>query len=163
MKFEIQKFRWSDVDANMHIKNTAYNDLFIEARLSFLRKMGFGMKEFKEYGFGPMVIHEHTFYIKEVRAESEVYIDMMLRGNSEDGRFMKFAQHMFNNKGELCCYMDLTFGWLDTKTRKLAVPVPKLLEAVLNMERTDDYSIIDSSAFRATHIPYHRTIDVNKL
>jgi len=163
MKFEIQKFRWSDVDANMHIKNTAYNDLFIQSRLSFLKQMGFGMKEFKQYGFGPMVIHEHIFYIKEVRAESEVYIDMKLRGSSEDGKFMQFAQHMYNNEGDLCCYMDLTFGWLDTKARKLAVPMPKLLEAINSMEKTEDYRLIDSSDFRAAHVPYGKKIDLNSL
>lgn len=163
MKLEKQRFRWSDVDANMHIKNTAYNDLFIEARLNILKKMGFGMKEFKELGFGPMIIHEHIFYVKEVRAESEVYIDMQLRGNSEDGKYMKFAQHMYNHKGELACYMDLTFGWLDTKARKLAIPHPKLLEAVNNMDKTEDFAVIDSSELKVAHVPYGKSIDLSKL
>lgn len=163
MSLEKLKFRWSDVDANMHIRNTAYNELFIEARLSLLLKMGYGMKEFKELGFGPMVIHEHIFYVKEVRAESEVYIDMQLRGMSEDGRFMKFAQHMYNHKGELCCYIDLTFGWLDTRARKMAVPPAPLLDAVNSMVKTDDFSIIDSSAFKAPHVPYGKKIDLNTL
>ena len=163
MKFEKLKFRWSDVDANMHIKNTAYNDMFIEARLSLLRKMGFGMKEFKQLGFGPMVIHEHIFYVKEVRSESEVYVDMQLSGISEDGKYMKFAQSMYNNKGELCCFLDMTFGWLDVKARKLAVPHPKLLEAVKMMEKSENYAIIDSSALKAKQVPYGKKIDINSL
>ena len=156
-------FRWSDIDANMHIKNTAYNDLFIQARLALLLDMGFGMKEFKQHGIGPMIIHEHIFYVKEVRAESAVYIDIELRGMSEDGKYMKFAQHMYNGKGALSCYLDLTFGWLDIKARKLALPPPILFEALNKMEKTADFSVIDSSEFKADHVPYGKTIDVNGL
>ncbi len=160
MKLGKFNFRWSDIDANMHIKNTAYNVLFTEARLNFLRDIGFGLKEFKQYGIGPMVVHEHIFYVQEVRGESEVYIDIQLRGSSEDGKYMKFAQHMYNNQGELSCYLDLTFGWLDVKARKLAIPPPNLLEALNKLEKTEDYGIIDSSELKASHVPYGKKIDI---
>lgn len=163
MNLEKFSFRWSDIDANMHIKNTAYNDLFIQGRLTLLLKMGFGMKEFKEYNLGPMIIHEHLFYVQEVRAESEVYIDIQLRGMSPDGKYLKFAQHMYNNKGELSCYLDLTFVWLDLKARKLTVPPPQLLDALKKMDKTPDYAPIDSSALKVAHVPYGKKIDLSSL
>lgn len=158
MTLEKFKFRWSDIDANMHIKNTAYNDMFIQYRLSMLAKMGFGMAEFKKLGIGPMIIHEHLYYIQEVRADQEIYIDLFLKGNSEDGKYMQFAQHLYNSKGELSCYLDLTFVWLDIKARKLALPPKEMLDALSQLEKTKDYKIIDSSALKNPNIPYGKTV-----
>lgn len=162
MSLQKFNFRWSDIDANMHIKNTAYNDLFIQYRLGLLSKMGYGMAEFKKLGIGPMIIHEHLYYIQEVRADSEVYIDLFLKGNSEDGKYMQFAQHLYNNKGELSCYLDLTFVWLDIRARKLALPPAEMLAGLQRLEKTDDYKIIDSSALKVDHIPYGKVVDIPK-
>jgi len=153
-------FRWSDVDANMHIKNTAYNDLFIQYRLSLLADMGYGMSEFRKLGIGPMIIHEHLYYIQEVRADGEVYIDLFLKGNSEDGKYMQFAQHLYNDKGELSCFLDLTFVWLDVRARKLAVPPDPMLEKLWKLEKTDDYKIIDSKALKVAGVPYGKKVVV---
>lgn len=154
MNLEKFNFRWSDIDANMHIKNTAYNDLFIQHRLSLLVKMGFGMPEFKKIGMGPMIIHEHLYYLKEVRADSEVYIDMYLKGNSEDWKYMQFAQHLYNNKGELSCFLDLTLSLLDIRERKLALPPAEMIKGLKQLKKTDDYKIIDSSALKVDGVPY---------
>lgn len=151
-------FRWSDIDANMHIKNTAYNDQFIQYRLSLLSEMGYGMAEFRKLGIGPMIIHESLYYIQEVRADSEVYIDLFLKGNSEDGKYMQFAQHLYNNKGELSCFLDLTFVWLDIRARKLAVPPDAMLEKLNQLQKTEDYKIIDSKALKVDGVPYGRKI-----
>ena len=154
------KFRWSDVDANMHIKNTAYNDMFIQYRMSFLQDNGYGMSEFKKLGIGPMIIHEHLFYIKEVRVDSEVYIDMYLKGNSEDGKYTHLIQHLYNHKGELSCYLDLTLVWLDVRARKIAIPPETMLNALASLEKTDDYKLIDSKALKVEGVPYGRVLDL---
>ena len=151
-------FRWSDVDANMHIKNTAYNDLFIQYRMAFLGENGYGMAEFKKLGIGPMIIHEHLYYINEVRIDSEIYIDMFLKGNSEDGKYNHLVQHLYNNKGELSCYLDLTLVWLDVKARKIATPPAEMLKALNSLEKTEDYKIIDSKALRVDGVPYGKKI-----
>lgn len=160
MSLEKFSFRWSDIDANMHIKNTAYNDLFIQYRLSLLVKMGYGMAEFRKLGIGPMIIHEHLYYIKEVRADSDVYIDLYLKGNSEDWRFMQFAQHLYNDKGELSCYLDLTLAILDIRARKLAIPPTEMLEGLKQLKKTEDYKIIDSSALKVAGVPYGKTVEI---
>lgn len=163
MSIEKFNFRWSDIDANMHIKNTAYNDMFIQYRLTMLAKWGYGMKQFKKLGIGPMIIHEHLYYIKEVRADYPVYIDLFLKGNSEDWKYMQFAQHLYNQQGELSCYLDLTLVWLDIRERKIAVPPAEMLTALNSLEKTDDYRIIDSKALKMDGVPYGKVVDIKGI
>ena len=160
MSLEKFSFRWSDFDANMHIKNTAYNDLFIQHRMNWLKKVGFDMARFRKLGIGPMIIHEHMYYIKEVRADSEIYIDIYLKGNSKDGKYVQLGQHLYNDKGELSCYLDITLVWLDVKARKIAVAPGDMLDKLDELKKTDDYKIIDSSAMRVDGVPYGARIDV---
>ncbi len=159
MKYYTGKFRWSDIDANRHIRNTAYNDLFIEARMAKLKEHGFGQKKMKELGMGPMVIHEHLYYVKEFTSDGEFFIDIQLKASSKDYRFNRFVQHLFNAKGELCCYLDITLAILDLKARKIAPPSPELLDTLNSLPKVEDFHIIDSSALKMEGVPYGLKID----
>lgn len=163
MKYYTGKFRWSDIDANRHIRNTAYNDLFIEARLAKLKEHGFDQKKMEELGMGPMVIHEHLYYVKEFTSQGEFFIDIQLKGSSEDARFNRFIQHLFNAKGELCCYLDITLVILDLKARKIAAPSLELLDTLKNIPKAEDFLTIDSSALKVEGVPYGLTVDPSSL
>ena len=80
-QFEI---RWSDLDANRHVANSAYSDLLVETRMSFLREKGFSQKEFAEYDIGPVVFSEEFFYLREIMPSETVQVGTELLANSAD-------------------------------------------------------------------------------
>ena len=49
--FEI---RWSDVDANSHLANSAYTNFMSHTRMAFLMENGFGQKEMAKHNIGPV-------------------------------------------------------------------------------------------------------------
>ncbi|HCO83984.1 MAG TPA: thioesterase, partial [Arenibacter sp.] len=58
-EFEI---RWSDVDANRHMANSAYLNFMSHTRMSFLLEIGFNQKTMSQNNIGPVVFHEHVYY-----------------------------------------------------------------------------------------------------
>lgn len=162
MRLKKYNFRWSDMDANMHIKNTAYNEIFTQDRLNWLAEIGYAMDRFKELGIGPMIIHEHMYYIKEVRYQLPVYLNLYLKGNSENSRFVELAQHLYNSDGDLSCYLNLTLSWVDIRARKLVAPPEDMIQKLGELEKTEDYKIIDSSALKVAGIPYGKKVEIRQ-
>ena len=46
---------WGDLDANQHMRNTAYLDRSADVRMMYFLDRGFSMREFEKLRFGPVV------------------------------------------------------------------------------------------------------------
>lgn len=90
-EFEV---RWSDVDANRHLANSAYQNFMSHTRMAFLLQNGFTQKELAKYNLGPVVFYEHIYYFKEILPEDSVEVTLKLKGLSKDGMFFSF-EHDF--------------------------------------------------------------------
>ena len=55
-QFEI---RWSDVDANRHLRNSAYIDYMSHTRMNFMLEQGLSPKELVTFNLGPVAFYEH--------------------------------------------------------------------------------------------------------
>ncbi|HKZ73564.1 MAG TPA: acyl-CoA thioesterase [Steroidobacteraceae bacterium] len=49
---------WGDLDANQHMRNTAYLDYAAQSRFVFLASQGFGPGEFRRHRMGPVVLRD---------------------------------------------------------------------------------------------------------
>lgn len=56
--------RWSDIDANRHLANTAYINFMSHTRMSYLTESGFGQKEMAELNLGPVVFTNTCITLK---------------------------------------------------------------------------------------------------
>ena len=86
-RFEI---RWSDVDANRHLANSAYTNFMSHTRMAFLIEQGFTMKELNKHSIGPVVFYEHMEYFKEALLGQTIQVSLEVSGLSEDGTCFKF-------------------------------------------------------------------------
>ena len=57
---KVVEVRWSDIDANQHMRHNAYADLCTHTRMEWLAAAGFGMEAFMAHGFGPVLFREST-------------------------------------------------------------------------------------------------------
>ncbi len=59
--------RWSDLDANGHMANTAYMEYAIQSRFLCFQTRGFSPKILQDLMLGPVVFRDETRYLKELR------------------------------------------------------------------------------------------------
>lgn len=138
-QFEI---RWSDVDANRHLANSAYTNFMSHTRMAFLIDKGFTMKEMAKFNVGPVVFYEHMYYFKEVFMGQPLTVSLEVSGLSEDGMFFKFEHNFYNHKGEHLAHCEMLGGWIDLSTRKLTELKEELLEIAQGFPKADDFKVI---------------------
>ena len=135
-EFEI---RWSDIDANRHLANTAYINFMSHTRMGFLMENGFGYKELARHNLGPVVFFEHIYYFKEVFAGKPVTVTLSLKGLSEDGMYFEFVHDFYDHKGRNFASCEMMGGWIDLKERKLTGLPAELFENLNSLDHTSDF------------------------
>ena len=110
------QLRWSDADANGHVRHTVYPELGAEIRLAWLADGGFDWRRFEASGIGPVLLREEIDYLREVSLGEQVAVDLEALALSADG--------------EAAARVVVLGGWLDLARRKLAV-APDALLAIL--------------------------------
>ncbi len=145
-KFEI---RWSDVDANRHLRNSAYIDYMSHTRMSFLMEKGLGQESLMKYDLGPVAFYEHIYYFKEVFPGKPIYVSLKLNGMAEDGRFFNFSHDFYNHKGENIARCEMMGGWINMVTRKTTGLPKEFLERFNAFEKTANFKILTSKDTRA--------------
>ena len=58
--------RWSDLDANRHVRNTIFSEFATHTRFGFLESHGFAQGDFETMRFGPVMFREEIRYRREI-------------------------------------------------------------------------------------------------
>jgi acyl-CoA thioester hydrolase len=136
---------WSDLDSNGHMANTAYLSKVVDVRMMYFDEQGFTMRDFERLRLGPVVMRDDLEYFREFRMLEPIRITLSLAGLSEDGSRFRLRNEMFKEDGKLAARLTSTGGWLDLAARKLISPPDKLVEAVKNLIRSEDFEELSSS------------------
>jgi acyl-CoA thioester hydrolase len=121
--------RWSDCDANGHLRNTGYSEYAIEVRMAYLADHGFGLAEMRAHGIGPVLLREEIDYLRECHMGEELTVGFTSLGLSPDGTRFKVAHDIFKHNGKQAARLVVLGGWLDARLRRLAPPPDALREA----------------------------------
>jgi thioesterase-3 len=120
--------RESHLDVFGHVNNAKYLEIFEEARWDWITRNGFGLKEIRERGIGPVVLEANLRFQREaVNRESMVVKSRTL---AYDGKIGKVEQVLMRADGKPSCTGLFTIALFDTKARKLIAPTPEWLKAV---------------------------------
>lgn len=135
-RFEL---RWSDADANGHVRHSVYADLGAETRMAWLRDGGIGWQDLQKLGIGPVLLGEELVYRRELVMGEQVRVDLRAKGLSPDGGRWRLRHEVYKDGGELAARITVTGGWLDHGARRLTLPPPEVLRWIAKLERTDDF------------------------
>jgi len=135
-KFEI---RWSDIDANRHLANSAYMNFMSHTRMAYLMQNGFGQEDLSKHNIGPVVFYEHIYYFKEVFSGQPVTVTLELKGLSEDGMFFEFVHNIYNHKGQHCASCEMMGSWIELKDRNLTALPDYLIKGFDGLTKTEDF------------------------
>ncbi|MCC1485463.1 acyl-CoA thioesterase [Winogradskyella immobilis] len=138
-QFEI---RWSDVDPNGHLANSAYTNFMSHTRMSFFSKYGFSIANIKKENIGPVVFYEHMHYFKEAFINEDVTVTLEVSGLSEDGMFFMFEHNFYDAKGQNLAYCEIQGGWIDLTTRKLCGLPESLLELANKFPKSQNFKTL---------------------
>lgn len=139
---ETFKTRWSDFDANRHLRHTAYNDYAAEVRVRYFKQQGFTIADFANDNLGPILFKEETSFFKEIHMGADVTINLKLKAVSGKTERWKLVHNFFNENGEMAAEIMVYGAWIDLEKRKLAVPTPKFHNLFSSLEKTADYEYI---------------------
>lgn len=138
-EFEI---RWSDVDANRHMANSAYLNFMSHTRMSFLLQLGFNQKTMSQNNIGPVVFHEHVYYFREAFLGKPVKVSLELVGLSADGMFFEFHHNFYDGNGKNFAHCQIMGAWIDLRTRKLTGLGTELLKAFNKVPKGDGFTVL---------------------
>lgn len=144
-EFEI---RWSDIDANRHLANSAYINFMSHTRMAFLMENGFGQQEMAKHNIGPVVFYEHMYYFKEVFAGRPVTVSLQLKALSEDGMYFEFLHNFYDYKGRNFASCEMMGAWIDLKERRLTGLPNELYKNLSSLSRTNDFKTISKEDTR---------------
>lgn len=122
--------RWSDLDPNRHLANSAYMQFTSFARIAFLRDFGITMEELGKMSLGPAILHEEFSFFKEAYEGDEIYITVEIGGMSEDGMLYTFHHNLYRADGTHLCHSELFGVWFDLNTRKMIAPSNQFTESL---------------------------------
>lgn len=132
--------RWSDLDANRHVANSAYQNFMSHTRVAYLMSHGFDHQDMVRLNIGPVIFHEHIHYFREVSAGQTITVTLQLKGLSKDGMFFEFEHNIYGKDGTHHNYTELMGGFIDLETRKLTTLPAELITRVFDdLMRTDDF------------------------
>lgn len=134
--------RWSDVDANGHVRHSAFFDYGAAARVDYLHRCGYTVERFHRDRIGPVLFGESAQYLRELHSNDLISVDTWIAGLSENRKHWLMRHHIVRGDGELCCVLDCRGAWFDADTRRV-IPMPDELAAVIgDLPRTEDFQVL---------------------
>ena len=134
------KVLWAQIDANMHLRHSAYSDFAAQARLEMLQKLGMTADVMQEEKIGPILFREETIYLKEIRLGGTIKVSCLLRKCREDGSRWSFVQEIFREDGVMAAKVTVDGAWIDMLKRKLTAPPETFRQQFLErLPRTEDF------------------------
>jgi acyl-CoA thioester hydrolase len=137
--FEI---RWSDVDANCHLGNSAYVNFMSHTRMGFFTDLGLSLSALQELAIGPVVFYEHIYYFREALLGTTITVSLELTGLAADGRFFEFHHDFYDRDGKHLAHCEMMGAWIGMQSRKLTSLAPELLQKLEAVERPEHFRIL---------------------
>lgn len=131
---------WSQIDANMHLRHSAYSDFAAQARLNVLKSMGFDAKLLASLKIGPILFREELVYLKEISLNDSVKVTCLLSKCRKDGSRWSFTQEIFRSDGTKAAQVNTDGAWIDTEKRKLTGLPPEQLEKFNTIPKSESFT-----------------------
>jgi acyl-CoA thioester hydrolase len=140
------RIRWADLDPNVHMRHSAYNDYAAQARLQFMSDHGFGMEWFKEHKVFPLLFREETVFMREVMGNEEIRVEVLIQRITHDGSRWTMVNRFIKPDGTVAAKLTVDGAWIHPETRKLIVPPEALMHLFDHLDKTEDFTFITREA-----------------
>lgn len=136
------QLRWSDIDANRHLRHSAYYDFGAAVRVKFLSEQGVTSEKLEELGVGPVLFREEAIFKREVKFEDQITIDMQLLKCTPDYGRWSIRHQIVKADGTLAAIINIDAAWIDLVKRKLTLPPEFILHSFESIPKSPDFQFI---------------------
>lgn len=133
------KVMWSHLDANMHMRHSAYADFAAQARIVVLDRLGLDLKAFQRLKIGPILFREELTYLREVGINEHIKVSVELTKSRPDGSRWSIRHEVYREDGVKAAVIHVDGAWLDLQQRKLATLPEELVEQFNRLNKSEDY------------------------
>lgn len=134
---------WADIDANRHMRNTAYSDYCSHTRFAYLAGQGYTLERMAVDGIGPVVFRETTEYARELHLDDTLVVTMALAGASSGATRWRIRHELYRQAPDgtrtHAATLTLDGAWINLEARRIARPPPALAAALEGIPHTDDF------------------------
>ena len=123
------------VDANRHLRHSAYADFAAQTRIELLKLMGFDQDVLKSLNVGPILFREELIYKREINLSERIQVTCLLSSWNPERGFWSFRQEILKADGALAAIVNVDGAWLDLQARKLTALPTILNEAFAQIPR----------------------------
>ena len=136
------QIRWSDMDANRHLRHSAYYDYAAAMRIMVLGDNGLTLKKLEEFEIGPILFREEAVFKREIRLDDKITVDVVLVKSTANFSRWSLRHHFIKDDGIVAAIINIDGGWLDLIKRKLIVPNELVQSIFASFPKTPDYELI---------------------
>ncbi|MFI5137141.1 MAG: acyl-CoA thioesterase [Sphingobacteriales bacterium] len=140
MKFYYEgQVLWAQIDANQHLRHSAYADFGAQARLTMLDSIGLAASVLYGYKIGPVLFREELIYLREVGINDYVKVTCELIKARPDGSRWTIRHELYRGDGIKAAVIIVEGAWIDMEKRKLTLLPPALSELFAQTPKSSDY------------------------
>ena len=136
------QIRWSDMDANRHLRHSAYYDYAAAMRIMVLSDSGLTLKKLEEFEIGPILFREEAIFKREIRLDDKITVDVVLVKSTADFSRWSLRHQFIKADGSLAAIVNIDGAWLDLIKRKLVVPHELVQSIFASFPKSSDYELI---------------------
>lgn len=130
---------WSQIDANMHLRHSAYADFAAQARLNMLEHVGIKAVDLIQHQVGPILFREELIYHREIGANDKVKVSCVMTKCRKDGSRWSITHEIFRGDGTKSATVHVDGAWIDFQKRKLTGLPEHILEKFKAVPRSADF------------------------
>jgi acyl-CoA thioester hydrolase len=123
--------RWADIDANRHLRHSAYYDFAAAMRMSVLIEHGLSSSKLEELQIGPILFREEAIFKREVVLEDRLTMDIVIVKATPDFSRLSIRHQLLKADGTLAAIINVDVAWIDLVKRKLTVP-PEFVRTIFD-------------------------------
>ena len=91
------QIRWTDIDANRHMRHSAYYDFGAIARMNFFVSHGLTTTHFEEMKVGIILFREEAIFKREIVYEDHISVDIEMTKASNDFSRWSLRHRLYKN------------------------------------------------------------------
>lgn len=134
--------RWSDIDANRHLRHSVYYDFGALCRMELLTQIGLTTKKLEELAIGPILFREEAVFRREIVFEDKIRITTEILKASEDYSRWSIRHEIRKSDDSLAATLQVDGAWIDMTKRKLATPDTFVQNIFSQIPKSPDFEFL---------------------
>ena len=132
---------WAQIDANQHMRHSAYADIAAHARVMLMDELGLTAQLFLKNHLGPVLFREELIYLKEVNMSEKISVSCQLVKCKRDGSKWSLRHQIMKSSGEIAAIINVDGAWIDLVKRKITGLPEDILSKFLMIPLSEDYLV----------------------